>query len=114
MPRAGQRNTLVRIERATETRSQTNNSVVKSWAKVADAWVSFMAPRGTEDFVDGARIEQIVLRLEGDYLELEGVKAEDRLIEVETGRIIDIKNVLPGRNFRSSTIIEGTQGPGAR
>lgn len=113
-PRAGQRGTLVRHERGTVGRSQTNNSKVITWNTVAEFWVSFLAPRGTEDYVDSARVEQIVIRMEGDYLELQDVKAEDRLIEVETGRIIDIKNVLPGRNFRASTIIEGTQGPGAR
>lgn len=110
----GRRSTFVEIQRSAKGRDPKTNAVVDVWEKTGEAWVSFLPMRGTEDYVDGARIGQVVVRIEGDYLEFEGVEDGDRLLEVDTGRIIDIKAILPGRDFRDRVRIEGTQGEGAR
>jgi hypothetical protein len=112
---SGRRSTFVEIQRQGKPkRDPKTNAVITPWEKVGQAWVSFVPMRGTEDYVDGARTSQVVIRLEGDYLELEGIQPKDRILEVDTGRIIDVKDVLPGRDFRDKTRIEGTQGEGAR
>lgn len=112
--RAGNRSTFVEIQRATKGRDPKTNAVVSVWNKIAEAWVSFLPMRGTEDYVDGARLGQTVIRLEGDYYELGDVQDSDRILEVDTGRIIDVKAVMPDRDTRNKVRIEGTQGEGAR
>lgn len=111
---AGRRSTFVELQRSTETRDPKTNARVLKWAMLAEAWVSFLPMRGTEDYVDEARIGQVVIRVEGDALDLAEARNEDRLLDVDTGRIIDIKAVLPSPDFRDKIRIEGTQGEGAR
>jgi head-tail adaptor len=111
---AGRRSTFVELQRSTDGRDPKTNARIKTWTKVSEAWVSFLPMRGTEDYVDEARIGQVVIRLEGDAFDLAEARNEDRILDVDTGRIIDIKAVLPSPDFRDKIRIEGTQGEGAR
>lgn len=110
----GRRSTFVEIQRATETRDPVTKAKVQTWGKIGEAWVSFLPMRGTEDYIDSARVAQRVIRIEGDFLEFQGVRENDRLLDVDNNRIVDIKTILPGQDFRDKVRIEGTQGEGAR
>ena len=85
----------VRIERATETLSDTG-AVVKTWATLATVWAGVRYMRGREieaasQVFDGADV-MITIRAGG-----EGGKAHesDRVVRVADGEVFEVRGVMP-------------------
>lgn len=111
--RAGGRPYYAEILRWTETRSPVTNASVKTWNVIGKAWVSFVATRGSELYLNDAETAQRVVRVTGDSMELADVNPKDR-IRLENGTLIDVVAVLVGSSTRADTVVEGVTGDGVR
>lgn len=105
---------LVLIQRKTLTPGQWNDVTV--WAEFRQVWVSVDPQRGRETY-EADEIEAVVThKIRGDFLELEGISAEDRIIYNDThdydahgiradSLVFDILAVLPNYDVKADILI---------
>lgn len=106
---------LVLVERKAISQSQWGDGV--TWSALRLVWVSINPLRGREVY-QGDEVETVVThRIRGDFLELEGVTSEDRILyndqhDYTVGAIpastlvFDLLAVLPNYDGRDDTLIQ--------
>lgn len=111
---AGNRATVIRIERSTPTRDPESNEQIDVWSLFTRAWVSIDPRTGGEYFEGGSRYSQTVATMTGDWMELKDVKPGDRLVMGIPEQVYDIKTVLPDNDRRGRVKLQCVGGEGAR
>jgi head-tail adaptor len=110
---------LVLIQRKQETGGQWNGAV--EWVEDRKVWVSIDPARGREIFADGERQSIVTHTIRGDFLELEGVTEEMRIVFNDThayddgiradSLVFDVAGVMPNYDGRDDIMIQAVLEP---
>jgi SPP1 family predicted phage head-tail adaptor len=111
---------LVLIQRKVLTPGQWSDNV--SWVPNREVWVSIDPVRGREIYSAGEREAEVTHKIRGDFLELEGIDSEDRVIYNDTHEydahgiradslVFDILAVLPNYDGRDDILFNANLNP---
>lgn len=105
---------LVSIERKSVVSGEYNDTI--SWVEDRKAWVSIQPDRGREVFAAGERQVEVTHTVRGDFLELDGVTEEMRIVYTPThvyspappddARVFDIVAPMPNFDHRDDTMLK--------
>lgn len=112
---ARNRTNLVLVQSKTAVQGQWNDTV--SWTEFRQVWVSIAPNRGREVF-KGDELESVVTHtIRGDYLELEGISPEMRLVYNDTheyapiradSQVFDVLAVMPEADHHADCMIQAS------
>ncbi len=93
-----------------------------SWEANRQAWVSIQPVRGREVYKSDERESEVSHKVRGDFLELEGITSEDRIVFNDThdydahgiradSLVFDILAILPNYDGRDDILINANLNP---
>lgn len=103
--RGGRLKHLITIQEKTETGRDSHRQPVIGWAVRGTAYAGMTARRGAEQFQDGQRYTEDVVRFEFRYEDVDGLETVHRLV-TEDGRIFNIKNIMPDYDMKQNTLVD--------
>lgn len=109
---------LVLVQRKAVAPGPYNDTV--SWVEERQVWVSINPERGRETFQGDERESIVTHKIRGDFLELEGIRADDRIIYNDThdygphgiradSTVFDLLSVMPNLDGRDDVLIQANE-----